>query len=428
MTAREQMLIVSRGARVRAPSDGLERERTMNVITAERPGTGLVGDAGYLARARALIPTIEAAAPRIEAGRELPPDLLDAMHEAQIFRTLLPRSVGGGEVHPATFVQITEAIASGDGSAGWVLGQGSGCSMTGAYLAPEIAREVFGPRDAVLAWGYGPNGQAVACEGGYRVTGRWSFASGSRHATWMGGHSIVCMPDGTPRRDAAGTPIERTMLFPRTSAAIVDDWQVMGLRGTGSDSYMVEDLFVPEAYSAARDADEDRREPGTLYRFSSLNMYAAGFGGVALGIARAMLDAFIALAQRKTPAAQTLSLRDNPVIQAQVGYAEAQLRSARAYLLQSLRDIYDDAAATGRITLEQRIVIRMASTYAIHQARDVAQFVWQEAGSSAIFERNPFERRFRDIHAVTQQAQGKSSHFETVGQHFLGLEARGRFL
>jgi alkylation response protein AidB-like acyl-CoA dehydrogenase len=157
-------------------------------------------------------------------------------------------------------------------------------------------------------------------------------------------------------------------------------------------------------------------------------MYAAGFGGVALGLARAMLDAFITLAQAKTPTALAVSLRDNPVIQAQVGLAEARLRAARTHLLQSLRDIYDEVAETGAMTLDQRITIRMASTYAIHQARDVAEFVWQEAGSTAIFLKNPFERRFRDIHTVTQQAQGKSAHFETVGQHYLGLKASGRFL
>ena len=400
----------------------------MNVMSAERRTTERLAGSDYVARARALIPALDAAAPRIETERELPGDLLDAMHSAAIFRTLLPRSVGGGEVHPANFVQVTEAIAMGDGSAGWTVCQGSGCSMTAAYLAPNVAREIFGPANGVLAWGYGPNGNAVECEGGYRLTGKWSFASGSRHATWLGGHSIVCAPDGTPRRNADGHAIERTMLFPRSSATIIDDWHVMGLRGTGSDSYTVKDLFIPAPYSAARDSDADRRETGNLYRFTSLNMYAAGFGGVALGLARAMLDAFITLAQAKTPTALAVSLRDNPVIQAQVGLAEARLRAARTHLLQCLRDIYDEVAESGAMTLDQRITIRMASTYAIHQARDVADFVWQEAGSTAIFRKNPFERRFRDIHTVTQQAQGKSAHFETVGQHFLGLKASGRFL
>ncbi len=400
----------------------------MNVVAAERRLPDKVTDIDYLSRARALTPIIEAASPRIESGRQLPPDLLAAMHDAGIFRSLLPRSVNGGEVHPATFVEITEAIAMGDGSAGWCVGQGSGCSMTAAYLAPPIAREIFGPANGVLAWGFGPNGRAIPCEGGYRVTGKWSFASGSRHATWLGGHSFVYGPTGEPLRDADGDAIEHTMLFPRASAAIVDDWQVMGLRGTGSDSYSVADLFVPAPYCAMRDGAPDRRESGTLYRFSSQNLYSVGFGGVALGLARGMLDAFLRLAQSKTPKALSTSLRDSPVIQSQVGRSEARLRAAKAHLLLVLRDIYDAVADSGEITMDQRIAIRMASTYAIQESRDVSEFVWQEAGSSAIFEKNPFERRFRDLHSVTQQAQGRSHHFETVGQHYLGLEASGRFL
>jgi alkylation response protein AidB-like acyl-CoA dehydrogenase len=400
----------------------------MNVMANDRRPADPLTDGDYVARARSLTPVIEAASPRIESGRQLPPDLLARMHDAGIFRTLLPRSVNGGEVHPATFVEVTEAVAMGDGSAGWCVGQGSGCSMTAAYLAPPIAREIFGPADGVLAWGFGPNGRAIPCEGGYRVTGKWSFASGSRHATWLGGHSFVYGPDGQPRRDADGDPIEHTMLFPRACASIIDDWQVMGLRGTGSDSYSVTDLFVPAPYSAMRDGEADRREAGTLYRFSSQNLYSVGFGGVALGLARAMLDAFLELAQAKTPKASSLMLRDSPVIQSQVGRSEARLRAARTQLLSVLRDIYDEVAESGRLTMDQRVAIRMASTFAIQESRDVSEFVWQEAGSSAIFEKNPFERRFRDLHSVTQQAQGRSHHFETVGQHYLGLEATGRFL
>lgn len=392
-------------------------------------GGGGMTDADCLGRARALRPVIEAASPRAERARALPPDLLAALHDAALFRALLPRSCGGAEVHPATFVEITEAIAMGDGSTAWCVGQGAGCSMIAAYLAPAIAREIFGPADGVLAWGFGPNGEAVPCDGGYRVTGKWSFASGSRHATWLGGHSHVRAPDGGPLRDAAGQPIERTMLFPRQRASIVDDWQVMGLRGTGSDSYGVTALFVPAAYSALRDRETERREAGTLYKLSSQNLYSAGFGGVALGLARAMLDAFVDLARGKTPQSLPLRLSENPVIQSELGRAEARLRAARGQLLAVMRDVYAALEPDGaRITLDQRVMIRMASTFAIQEARDVSEFVWQEAGSTAIFEKNPFERRFRDLHAVTQQAQGRSHHFQTVGAHILGQTVSGRFL
>jgi alkylation response protein AidB-like acyl-CoA dehydrogenase len=201
---------------------------------------------------------------------------------------------------------------------------------------------------------------------------------------------------------------------------MTDIWHVVGLRGTGSDKYSVTDLFVPEAFVAARDDDSTRREDGLLYRFSSLQLYASGFAGVAMGIARSTLDAFIELARDKVPFRGKTTLRDNNVVQSQVAQAEARLRSARAFLYQSLEEITDEVERAGHITLEQRMVIRLASTFAIHQSLEVVDTAYHAAGSTAIFEENPFERRFRDIHTVSQQLQGRQEHFETVGQYLLG--------
>ncbi|MBV9785520.1 MAG: acyl-CoA dehydrogenase family protein [Acidisphaera sp.] len=373
-------------------------------------------------RARELAPLIEAAADRIEAAREIPPDIIDALHAAGMFRLLLPRSAGGAEVDPPTYVQVIEVIAGADASTAWCIGQASGCSMSAAYLAAEATHEVFGrdPR-AVLAWGAGAVGQTVAVDGGWRVTGRWQFASGSRHATWLGGHCKVIDRDGTPRLSATGKTVERTMLFPREAASISDVWQVMGLRGTGSDTYAVRELFVPESHSLGRDEPAERRETGPLYKFSTTNLYAAGFAGVGLGIARAALDAFIRLARDKTPRDARNTLRENAVVQTEVAVAEVRLRAARSYLLQVLRELTDAAAENEALTIDQRMELRMASTYAIHTASDVVDVAYHEAGATAIFESNPFERRFRDMHAVSQQMQGRRSHFETVGQHLLGL-------
>jgi len=381
------------------------------------------------ARARAVAPLIAAAAPRIEAERALPTDVLDALHGAGLFRCLLPRAFDGEEVHPAEHVEMIEAIASADASTAWCLGQASGCSMAAAYLKPAVSREIWGtdPR-AVLAWGMGPGSLATVVDGGYRATGHWRFASGSRHATWLGGHCNVKERDGSLRLGADGKPIERTMLFRREIAAIKDDWQVVGLRGTGSDSYAVTDLFVPDDFTTCRDTDAERREHGTLYQFSTTNMYASGFAGVALGIARAALEQFVALVAVKTPTATTRALRDSPVVHREIALAEARLRAARTLLLQTLRETWDAVAARGHMTLDERMSIRLASTYAIHQAKEVVQITWQEAGATAVFDSNPFERRFRDMNTVTQQVQGRSTHFEAVGQHLLGLTPSMRFI
>jgi alkylation response protein AidB-like acyl-CoA dehydrogenase len=382
----------------------------------------------HIARARKLAPLLAAAAPRIDAAYELPPDVLDAMHAEGMFRLLVPRSVGGAELDPATYIQCVEAIASGDASVAWCMNQGSGCSMSAGYLEPSVAREVFGGKRDVLAWGMGPGAKAIRVEGGWRISGNWAFASGSRHASWLGAHCPCFEADGTPQRHPDGRPWERTMLFRREIATIKDIWQVIGLRGTGSDAYSVQDLFVDDAHTLTRDRPEERREPGLIYRFAAMQIYASGFAAVALGAARSALDAFIDLARGKTPALTQTGLRDSAVIQSAIGIADAKLKSARTWLIQVLRETQEAVKLAGELTTDQRIAIRQASTFAIHQAKDVVDVAYHEAGSTAIFDANPFERRFRDVNTVTQQVQGRRSHFETIGQHLLGAEANLRWL
>jgi alkylation response protein AidB-like acyl-CoA dehydrogenase len=374
----------------------------------------------HIARARTLTPLLAAAAPRIDAARELPRDVLDAMHAEGMFRLLVPRSLGGSELDPETYVQCVEAIAAGDASVAWCMNQGSGCSMSAGYLQPVVAREVFGGQRDVLAWGMGPGAKAIRVDGGWRITGNWNFASGSRHATWLGAHCPCFDADGTPQRYPDGRPWERTMLIRREAATIKDVWQVVGLRGTGSDSYSVTDMFVDDAHTLTRDRSEERREPGLIYKFAAMQIYASGFAGVALGTARAALDSFIELTQGKTPALTQTALRDSSVVQSAIGLADAKLNAARTWLLTVLRDAQDAALAAGEVPIEHRMKIRQASTFAIHEAKEVVDVAYHEAGSTAIFDSNPFERRFRDVNTVTQQVQGRRSHFETIGQYILG--------
>jgi indole-3-acetate monooxygenase len=391
----------------------------MPASTADHFDTDLEGS-DYLRRAREFVPDLAAAADEIECRRELPEPIVAGLAERGFFRLLLPRSLGGAELLPASFVPVIEEIAKTDASTAWCLNQASGCSMTAAYLEPAAACEIFGEPRSILAWGPGP-GNARVVSGGYRVTASWSFASGGHNATWLGCHVPVVEADGTARLNPDGSPVIRTMLFPKSNARMTDIWHVIGLRGTGSDRFSVEDLFVPERHTATRD-DDTRREEGLLYRFSSLQLYAAGFAGVAMGIARSTLDAFVELARDKIPRGAKRTLRDNNVVQSQVAQAEAKLGAARALLLRSLKEINDQVASSGELTLDQRMTIRLASTFAIHQARDVVDTAYHAAGATAIFTANPFERRFRDIHTVSQQLQGRQEHYETVGQYQLGLK------
>jgi alkylation response protein AidB-like acyl-CoA dehydrogenase len=365
----------------------------------------------YVARARALGPTIALAADEIERCGELPPALVRELIEARFFRLLQPRFLGGAELDPVSYVPIIEKIASHDASTAWCLGQNNGCSMTAAYLDPLVARDIFGPDDGILAWGPGP-ATAERVFGGYRLTGSWSFASGSHHATWLGAH--------VPDPDGSGAI--RTLLFPKPSAEMKAVWRVIGLRGTGSDAYSVENLFVPEEYTVLRGPNIKAREPGSLYRFTRGNLYAAGFAGVALGIARGTMSSFIDLARDKVPRGAKTTLRENAVVQTMVAEAEAKLRASRSILMETLREMWSEVETHGAFTPTQAASLRLASTWAIHQARDAVTTLYQAAGATAIFDENPFERRFRDMHTACQQSQGRPVHLQSVGQILLGLE------
>lgn len=396
----------------------------MIVDTLIPSAADLAGDPAVISRAEALRPAVEAASNQIEETRRLPPALLDKLHEARLFRLLLPRSSDGIETDPVTFFHVIETIARGDASTAWCLSQAGGCAMSAAYLDLPVARAIFGddPR-AVLAWGPGPKVKAVECEGGYRVTGVWAFASGGRHATWLGAHCPIFKADGSPRLDENGRQQERTMLVRTGDVQWTDIWNTVGLRGTASDQFALDDFFVRADHSITRDFERECREAGPLYRMGAGTCYQVGFAGVACGIARGALDCFLDVARNKVPRGLKSPLRDNAVVQSNLAQAEVNLRAARAFVLQSMAAIWKDLSAGNTITVEQRITIRMAATNAIHKAKDAVDFAYNAAGATAIFENHPLERRFRDIHTVTQQLQGRLSHFETVGAWMMGADA-----
>jgi alkylation response protein AidB-like acyl-CoA dehydrogenase len=376
----------------------------------------------WVERARTLVPLIAEASDRTEAEGQVPADIMKAMHDAELFRAALPRSMGGGEASSLVLMEMCEAIGSADASTAWCLGQALGCTWAAAYTPTEVAREIFGPTDAVVAWGPpGPQSKAIKVDGGYRVTGEWRFGSGSRNATWIGGHSMVYEDENTRAMDANGRPILRTMLMPTDSVRRIDVWQVMGLRGTGSDNYSVEDLFVPEGYTTWRDSQPDRTEFGPLYSISLLTIYGIVFSGLALGVARSALNDFIELAKVKGSHGGPM-LRENAVIQAGVATANARILSSRAFLKEMISEQWEVLSAGETPTLDLRARLRLAMTYSMNQSREAVNFAFQAAGTNAIFETNPFERRMRDIHTLSAQGQSHTSNYEPVGEVFLGLD------
>jgi indole-3-acetate monooxygenase len=373
-----------------------------------------------IARARELGAEIAAAADEIERTRRVPEALLERLHDSRLFRMLLPRSAGGDQIEPMVYVAAIEEIARHDASIAWNTFAINSASLIAAFLEPVANRAIFADPRSTVAWGPPNASRASAVDGGYRLTGRWDFGSGCRQARWIGAHCHVLEADGALRLNRFGQPTVRTLLFPVEEVTLLDTWQTIGLRGTASDSYSVNELFVSEAFSSTREDPTLRCERGPLYAFTMQGLYASGVAAVSFGIARAMLSEFIALASRKSPRGLS-RLADNAVVQAEVARAEARLGSARAYLIETLSTIYAHADDVAPIEVADRARVRLACTNAIQAAAEVADFAYKEAGVDAIFPGSPFERRFRDMHTLSQQIQARGAHFEAVGQILLGV-------
>ena len=380
--------------------------------------------------ARTLAPEIEAAAQRIEQDRQLPNKLVDALYAAGLFTMLLPASFGGAELDLPTFARAIEELARADGSVAWCVGQANGlCSYT-AYADPPTIRALFANERTIFANGPGEGnrpGRAVEADDGYRVTGRWMFASGIGHASWLLAVCHVYTPDGSPRLEADGRHAQRLMLLPKSSVTIHDVWQVSGLRGTGSQSFSCADVCVPTPH-VIRYAPDNRREQGPLYLFTNNGVFGPAFGSVGLGLAHSSLGALVDFAAGKIPRGMERSIRENAIVQAAVAVSHARLGAAQRYLQDTLAEVWEAVCRDGVLRVDQQVAARLASTHATHEAAAVIDTAYGLAGSNAIFEDRPFERRFRDMHAVTQQLQARRAHYEHVGAYLLGLEPTPAFL
>ena len=372
---------------------------------------------GLIERARALQPLIASEADEIERTRRLTAPVVTALVENGLYRVLLPQSLGGAEAPPEVFMQVLEEIAKADASTAWCLGQCSVCAMTAAYLDHDVADQIFNSTPGILAWGAIANEVRVV-SGGYRVTARWDFASGSRQANWLGAHVRVVEADGTTRLKPSGAPEFRTILFPASSAIMYDVWDVVGLCGTGTDSYSVDDLFIPEKFAVLRDDVTALREKGSLYGITTYSMFGLGFAALATGVARATLDAAVDLARGKHSFGLA-AMRENSAVQGLIGRTEGNLRAARAYLYSTAAAAWRDLTETGKVSEEHRASMRLASTWTLHQSAQVVDTAYHMAGATAVFKANKFERRLRDMHAISQQIQSRDTHYEDVGKAIL---------
>src|SRR2546422_785233 len=286
-----------------------------------------------------LVPLIRSCADQIDAARELPRSLFEALADAGMFHLAFPRSLGGAELDLPTYVEVIEEIGKADASTGWIVNQNSIFATYAARMPRDVAR-----------------------------------------AIWV----------DTPRAVVANTPAP-------TAKAVV----------------------VP-AERSVHPASAPLVEPGPLYRIPRTLLFASGDAAVSLGLARTCLATFAELAGAKTPRAMQAMLRDQSIVQSAVGHAEANLRSARAFLFEAVREIWA-AATAGAVSLDHRAAMRLAATHSIRLAAQIVDTAYNAAGATAIYEDHPLQRHFQDVHVITQHLQGRLSHYELVGRHWLGL-------
>jgi alkylation response protein AidB-like acyl-CoA dehydrogenase len=373
--------------------------------------------AELLEAVRALLPLVRETADQAERERRMPDTLRLALAEAGVFRMLAPRAVGGLELDPIAAMDVVELLARADGSAGWVAGINLSSSIVAGFLPSEAGWAIFGddPHGAMAGTLAIPAGRAIPIDGGYRVSGRWPFASGCNNATWLACSAIVY--DGErPRPDADGLPVMRVVIFPRFETTIHDTWYAGGLRGTGSHDVEIRDLVVPEAWTFWWDRPA---HPGPLYRARwYLMMHAAH----ALGLARAAIDALVDLAGRKVPTRSTSLLRDRPLVQAQVAQAEALVRSARLLAWQTTARLWEQVCAGRPLSIRDMAVIRLANTQAVTASAQAVDLMYSSAGGTAVYAGSPLERIFRDIHTATQHAIVAPPSYELLGRVLLHPE------
>lgn len=380
--------------------------------------TGTLHPGTPLQRALALQPAIAARADELESARRLPADLAAQMAKAGLFRIATPKSLGGDELPPADIVCVIEAVAAADASAGWCVMIGSTTTVSLAYLPHAVAADMVADPDIITGGVFAPMGKAVVQGNQYRVTGRWSWASGSANCRWLFGGCVV-HEGGAPRMLPGGRPDTRMMVMPAGSVELIDSWHAAGLKGSGSGDMAVKDLLVPLSHSVSLVSDSPV-EQGPLYLFPVFGLLALGIAGAASGNARAALDALRdGLAARK-PVGSSRSAAERATVQVEFAKAEALLSSARALLFETLESAWSVATATGAVPLETRARLRLAATHMVRTAADVTRIAYDLGGGSALYLESPLQRRFRDAHAMTQHMMVQPATYELAGRVLLG--------
>ncbi|AGC42584.1 hypothetical protein MYSTI_01236 [Myxococcus stipitatus DSM 14675] len=370
-----------------------------------------------LATAVELAPRLSARSAEFESARRLPPDVIAEFARAGFFRMLIPEAYGGLELHPALSFQVIEALSQADGAAGWCAMIGASTGLSSAWLPESVARAVFSSPEVIIGGVAAPLGRAERVEGGYRVTGRWPWASAGHHCHWLVGGAVVT-EGGNPRFVREGVPETRLLYFPAESVTLHDTWFSLGLCGTGSGDMEVRDLFVREDHAFTLLAPPRVSRP--LYGFP-FGLLGHAIPAVALGIARRAIDELLTLARQKTVLVERRLLAARPAVQETVAEADAEVRAARAFLLEVIHATFD-ASTKGPVSMRARADLRLAMTHGTRAAARAVDRVYEAAGGPAVFHTHALQRCLRDIHTLTQHAMVARPTLEITGGVLLGFD------
>jgi alkylation response protein AidB-like acyl-CoA dehydrogenase len=382
-----------------------------------------LSSAEIVERARKLAPHVAARSHEIERLRRLPPDLVAELKTAGVFRMPMPAAWGGPEMSPRTQNEVVEILSAADPSVGWCVMIGSDAGFYAAFLEENAARSLYPDLDMVTAGLLQPAGRAVRVPGGYRVSGRWAFGSGSTHADVIVGGCLVFEGD-QPVLAPSGLPLWRVMMAPASSFQVLDTWYTTGLAGSGSNDYTTQDLFVPAEHSFNLLEAPRRREP--LYQFNG--MFFINIHGVALGIARRAIDELRKLAETKLVMPDLVLMKNTLRARVALARAEGMLAAARAYTYETMDRVGEALQREGRLSHELRLHVSLSRVTAFQTARDVAQLMLDTAGSSGIYATSPLDRLLRDAITVRTHVAVQDRLLEQAAALVVGEEPAVPFL
>lgn len=371
-----------------------------------------------LASARRFAVEIAPRAADIEAAGRIPPEISRAMGAAGFYRMYVAERFGGLAVTPRLASEVVETIALGDAACAWVTFIAATTTLAFGRLSDAAVATIMARPDTLVTGVYAANGRAERVPGGFRVTGRWDWGSGSPNADWIGGGCAI-YEDGQPLTNSAGTPRNHMLFFRQDQVTSLDTWDAFGLKGTGSTAYEVRDAFVEEPFAAGVQVKVVRDEP--IYRYPAFSSLAQGIGAVALGIARGAVDEAARVVKEKRRGGSSAPLAERPQVQLEMARAEARLRSARAFFYETIDAAWSVAQAPDPVPLSYSRDMRLAVAHAMNEAVAVVDAMYTLAGGTSVYAASSLQRRLRDVHVASQHFMVSPNVMETAGRLYLDL-------